>query len=143
MNKNQLLEYAMFYGASPETFDKAKQLRKNMTEAEKELWSKIRMDKLNGFQFRRQHPLNIFIADFYCARLKLVIEVDGGIHQMEKQAEYDMGRDSFMQDKGITVLRFTNEEVMTNIDNVLKQISVTANSLLTFSPNLGENKKRG
>jgi len=135
MKKNRLLEYAMFYGASPKTFDNAKRLRENMTEAEEKLWSVIRMKQLNGLQFRRQHPLNIFIADFYCSKVKLVIEVDGDVHNLKKQEERDEGRDNYMKEKGITVLRFTNDDVIKDIKNVILKIRIETNNLLKNSSN--------
>jgi imidazole glycerol-phosphate synthase subunit HisF len=69
----------MFDGASPLIFERAKDLRKNMTEAEKVLWFHLKQNS-GGFKFRRQHPLGIYIADFYCHKAKLVIELDGTIH---------------------------------------------------------------
>jgi len=134
MKKNRLLEYAMFYGASPIIFDRAKQLRKSMTPAEKKLWEIIRTKQLNGLRFRRQHPLNAFIADFYCSELKLVIEVDGGIHNQQKQVERDNGRDAFMKEQGITVIRFTNEDVFQNIEYV---------KIGEVADNLQKNKQKG
>jgi very-short-patch-repair endonuclease len=74
--KGMSVEYPMFFGAKPSLFKLAKQLRKEETEAEKILWSRINRNQMNGLQFRRQHPINIFIADFYCAKIKLVIEID-------------------------------------------------------------------
>ena len=75
---------SMFYNAKPHIFEKAKMLRKNMTEAEQKLWGKLKREKMLGLRFRPQHPIDIFIADFYCHPIKLVIEVDGGIHQIER-----------------------------------------------------------
>lgn len=68
------------WAAKPDIFSKAKELRKSMTIAEKILWKHLRNNKLNGLKFRRQHPLDIFIADFYCHPKRLIIELDGGIH---------------------------------------------------------------
>jgi very-short-patch-repair endonuclease len=101
-----------------------------MTEAEDKLWQKIRKGKIKGLQFRRQHPLNIFIADFYCSKLKLVIEVDGEIHNLEENKEYDEGRNSYMKENGITVLRFKNEEVMENPRKVIEKIQTAIDDLL-------------
>ena len=75
-----------------------------------------------GLKFRRQHPINIFIADFYCHKVKLVIELDGGIHKIEENREYDKGREAELEDLGLTVLRFTNKEVMNNIEKVVLRI---------------------
>ncbi len=82
----------MFYNAKPHIFEKAKMLRKYMTNSELILWERLKGKQLLGFRFRPQHPIDIFIADFYCHPLKLVIEVDGGIHKTADQREYDIGR---------------------------------------------------
>lgn len=76
----EIIEKEMFFGASPKIFQRATELRKNMTEAERILWSALRRKQLSGKRFRRQHPIETFIVDFYCHEARLVIEVDGGIH---------------------------------------------------------------
>ncbi|MCT4590161.1 MAG: endonuclease domain-containing protein [Carboxylicivirga sp.] len=111
----------LFYGASAEIRQRAKLLRKNVTETEKKLWNKLRNRQLSGLKFRRQHPINIFIADFYCHEKKIVIEVDGDIHKYQK--EYDEGRTAELNDLGIKVLRFTNDEVCSNIRKVCDKIN--------------------
>ncbi|MBK3518573.1 endonuclease domain-containing protein [Carboxylicivirga marina] len=110
----------LFYGASAKIRQRAKDLRKEFTGAEKILWNKLRNRQLNGLKFRRQHPIDIFIADFYCHEKKLVIEVDGKIHDFQK--EYDRGRTAELNNLGVKVLRFTNEEVQKNIQKVCKTI---------------------
>jgi very-short-patch-repair endonuclease len=112
----------IYYGANPGLFAFARQMRINPTEAEKHLWSCICEKKLNGLRFRRQHPIAYFIADFYCHSAKLVIEVDGGIHRQGEQYQYDLNRDRELRELGLTVLRFTNEEVMGEIESVLAKI---------------------
>jgi very-short-patch-repair endonuclease len=107
--KGMSFEYPMYYGAKPSLFRLAKELRKNETEAEKILWSRLNRNQILGQQFRRQHPINVFIADFFCARLKLVIEVDGSIHEITEYQIHDEGRSDLFNDLGITVIRFTNE----------------------------------
>mgnify|MGYP000848844986 FL=1 len=109
----------MFYGANPEIFVKAKELRENMTDAEKILWSRLKNKQL-GKRFKPQHPISIFIVDFYCHSKKLVVEIDGGYHKT--QLEYDNGRTYELEHFGIKVIRFTNEEVLNNIDKVLDAI---------------------
>lgn len=79
-----------------------------MTQAEEILWKHLRNKKLNGMKFRRQHPLDMFIADFYCHEKKLIIELDGGIHETPEQQEYDEGRTFLLQDKD---LRFCDLEM--------------------------------
>ena len=90
-----------------------------MTDAEKHLWSKIKMKQFKGLWFYRQKPIGVYIADFYCSKAKLVIEVDGGQHFMNEGIEYDKARDEYMASIGLKVLRFTNTEVLNNIDGVV------------------------
>jgi len=128
---------SMFYNAKPHIFEKAKMLRKNMTKAEEILWNQLRRKKLLGLRFRPQHPIDIFIADFYCHTVKLVIEVDGGIHKSSEQKEYDLGREGELENWGIRVIRFTNGEIENNIKQVLKrteQICEERLSELSSSP---------
>jgi very-short-patch-repair endonuclease len=80
--KGLSVEYPMYFGAKPDIFKKAKDFRKLETVAEKLLWSRLNKNQLLGLQFRRQHPINRFIADFYCPKIKLIIEVDGKIHEL-------------------------------------------------------------
>ena len=91
-----------------------------MTEAEEMLWKHLRNNKLNGLKFRRQHPLDIYIADFYCHQKKLIIEIDGGVHDIPEQEEYDNGRTFELEEKGFKVLRFRNEDVLNDISSVLE-----------------------
>jgi very-short-patch-repair endonuclease len=93
-----------------------------MTKAEAILWEHLRNSKLKGLKFRRQHPLDIFIADFYCHQKKLIIELDGGIHNIQEQKEYDEGRTFELEEKGFKILRFKNEEVINDIGSVLERI---------------------
>jgi very-short-patch-repair endonuclease len=122
---------SMFYNAKPHIFEKAKMLRKNMTHAEQELWQCLKGKQLLGLRFRPQHPIDIFIADFYCHPLQLVIEVDGGIHKSKDQLEYDIGREAELNYWGIVVHRFTNEEIENEIDRVIKEIKQLCHKLLS------------
>ncbi|MFC1678478.1 endonuclease domain-containing protein [Patescibacteria group bacterium] len=103
----------------------ARKLRQNMTEAEKVLWLKLRRHNL-GVQFRRQMPFVFgnykYIADFCCSEYKLIIEVDGGIHNDPEISQLDNFRDDVFIDSGYKVLRFKNNEVIYNIDKVIKKI---------------------
>ena len=110
----------MFYGSFPITFANARRLRKEMTDAEKILWACLSKNQLNGVRFRKQHPVGGYIADFYCHEFKLVIEVDGKIH--DKQKDYDEMRDRELGALGLKVIRFTNAEVVANIEGVLGKI---------------------
>ncbi len=116
------IEKSMFYGASPNTFEKAAELRKNMTDTEKVLWLELKNRKVFKTKFRRQHPIDIFVVDFYCHEYKLVIEVDGKIHLKKDIQEYDKGRQAELENLGITVLRFTNEQINTDIEAVKRKI---------------------
>jgi very-short-patch-repair endonuclease len=100
----------------------ARDLRKNMTDAERLLWSKIRMKQLKGFFFSRQKPLGGYIVDFYCYQANLVIEVDGSQHFTNSGKEYDKIRDDILKNLELQVLRFTNTDVLTNIEGVVEVI---------------------
>ncbi|MDN3204714.1 endonuclease domain-containing protein [Algoriphagus sediminis] len=113
----------LFYGASPLIHKRARELRRKLTPAERVLWNLLRKKALEGFKFRRQHPIRNFIADFYCHSNKLVIELDGSIHDEVSQSEYDKGRTEELKELGITVIRFRNEEVFETTEDVLKRIS--------------------
>ena len=115
-------ETILFYTAKPGIFEKAKGLRAEMTEAEMKLWLKIRKNQLFGFKFRRQHPIFLFIVDFYCHKAKLVIEIDGKVHEDPEQKEYDEQRTYELEHLGLKVIWFSNEDVLKNIDYVIRQI---------------------
>lgn len=118
----------IFFGAGPSGFQYAKKLRQNSTIAENKLWEQLRNRKLNGIKFRRQHPIQNYIADFFCCETKLVIEIDGGYHLIPESMEYDSIRTKDLNDLGIKVLRFTNEQVIENINFVLESIVIILNS---------------
>lgn len=124
MKVNRVIEAEFFFGASPEIFRRASELRKNMTKAEIILWQHLRMKRVNGLTFRRQHPISNFIADFYCHKIRLVIEVDGEIHNNVEIIERDKGRDYFMNKLGLNVIRFTNSEIINNPDEVIDKIKL-------------------
>ena len=96
-------------------------LRRDMTKAEKILWERIRDRRFMGHKFRRQHPLvKRFIVDFYCAKEKLVIELDGAVHSGREKM--DREREAYIEAHGIKIIRFKNDEVEKDIDYVLKRI---------------------
>jgi very-short-patch-repair endonuclease len=132
--RSRVIERNMFYGASPNIFEKASALRKNMTPAEKILWNELRNRKIFKVKFRRQHPIDIFIVDFYCHEYKLAIELDGEIHLQKKVMEHDDGRSHDLEKLGIIILRFTNNQIYNNISNVkndiLKAISLSGQTPL-------------
>jgi very-short-patch-repair endonuclease len=115
-------EYMLHLGAKEEVFRTAHSLRHQMTAAEKVLWSELKSRKLNGWKFRRQHPINRYIADFYCHEKKLVIEVDGGIHEHTSSIEHDENRSAELDRLGIRVIRFTNEQILKNRNTVIDKI---------------------
>lgn len=120
---------------SPEKMELAKQLRRSMTPAERELWQELRANRMRGLQFRRQQVIAGYIADFYCDAVGMIIEVDGLIH--EAQQDWDVERQQAIEQLGITVLRFTNDEVLGNLADVLERISTAIDMLnpsLSLSP---------
>ncbi|WP_414619905.1 endonuclease domain-containing protein [Calothrix sp. CCY 0018] len=120
MNKS----FPRIRGTTPEIEEAAIELRREFTPTEKQLWQALRARKIGGFKFRRQHPLGRFILDFYCAKCKLVIEVDGEIHH--NRQDYDTERTKYLQSYGYTILRFQNHEVIQNLEQVLQQVLQTA-----------------
>ncbi len=100
----------------------SRQLRENMTDAERYLWAKIRMKQLKGYQFYRQKPIGDYIVDFFCPRAKMVIEVDGSQHFSDEITEDDRIRDEYMSSLGLRVLRFTNTDVLTHTEGVIERI---------------------
>ncbi len=103
-----------------EKAQRAKELRKNMTPAEHALWQKLRANRLDDWHFRRQQIIDGFIVDFYCHQAALVIEVDGPIH--ENQQDADAERETILKARGLTILRFTNRQVMNDMTAVLSRI---------------------
>jgi len=118
--KMEETEKAMYFGAKPEIFKRAKSLRNEMTSTEKLLWERLKGKQVYEKRFRRQHPIDIFIADFYCHEARLVVELDGEIHSQQK--EYDDGRSAEMERYYIKIIRFTNSEVENNLEDVVRRI---------------------
>lgn len=112
----------MWKGAPPESFSKAQFLRTVMTNAENLLWEKLKNNQFHGLKFRRQHPVHLFIADFYCHKYRLIIEIDGGYHESEIQRKKDEERTQLLMDNDLTVIRFSNEEVENNMTEVLTRL---------------------
>jgi len=100
----------------------ARELRKNMTDAERRLWSKIRRKQLKEIQFYRQKIIGDYIVDFYCPAAKLIVEIDGGQHYMEEHREKDEARDKYLKGLHFRVLRFSNRDVLKNIEGVIGEI---------------------
>ena len=100
----------------------AREQRRKPTPAEKKLWEALRGRQLGGLKFRRQHPDDRFLLDMFCVEHQLEVEVDGGVHSDPVQAARDAARSEFLKAHGIRVLRFSNEEVLHNLPDVLKRI---------------------
>jgi very-short-patch-repair endonuclease len=132
--KGVSVEYPMYFGATPNIFKKAKELRKTQTEAERVVWSRLNKNQIHGLQFRRQHPINIFVADFYCPKVKLVIEIDGSIHNISEYHDHDIARSEILNDFGITIIRFSNEQILNNIDITIMEIEGEVKKLLDLVP---------
>lgn len=118
--------------------DFAKQNRKNATEAEDKLWQEVRNRKIDGFKFRRQHPIAGFIPDFVCLEKKLVVEIDGGYHSSDEQTKYDKARTEWLREHTYSLIRVTNDEVLQQMPSVLKKISKALAAIKEESIKLSE-----
>jgi very-short-patch-repair endonuclease len=107
-------------------------LRRLLTPAERRLWSRLRNNQLEGMHIRRQHAIEQFIADFYCAPARLVIEIDGDVHA--DRVAYDARRTDWFIANGYRVIRFTNEDVLKRLESVLEEISAACRQTLTARP---------
>lgn len=127
----------MFYDATPVVFENARDLRHKMTEAERILWGMVSKKQIMNYRFRRQHPIGKFIADFYCHQAKLVIEVDGEIHDHPDHLKYDAERTRELESLGIRVLRFTNRQIFSQLEETIQIIKDHLNKQGT-SPSGGQ-----
>lgn len=105
-----------------DTIELSRQFRRESTKAEKLLWEQLRRRNFAGYKFRRQHPVEGYILDFYCAEARLAIEVDGNIHKNREQVEYDCQRTIELAELGIEVIRFWNEDVEKDMERVKAKI---------------------
>ena len=105
---------------SNEMYERAKSLRREMTPAEKVLWKELKTNKLGGLHFRRQQIIDGLIVDFYCHQFALIVEVDGGIHELQK--ETDAEREAHLIERGFRIIRFTNQELFKDLPTVLKKL---------------------
>jgi very-short-patch-repair endonuclease len=112
--------YMLLYNRNLKEY--SRRLRKNMTDAEKLLWSKIKDKQMKGYQFYRQKPIGNFIVDFYCPKANLVIELDGGQHYCNEGKAKDNIRDEHIESLGLRVLRFSDREVFKNLKGILEKI---------------------
>jgi very-short-patch-repair endonuclease len=111
---------AMSQAQESKMFLRARILRRNLTIAEKILWRRLRAHRLSGAGFRRQHPIGPYVVDFCAPRKKIIVELDGEPHSSQK--EYDAARSDYLAEQGYTVIRFWNNEVMTDIEGVIRKI---------------------
>jgi very-short-patch-repair endonuclease len=123
----------MGYYGNRELVNKARQLRSNMTRAEIILWSRLRSRKIDGYKFRRQEPIFDYVVDFYCNELKLIIEVEGEVHDLPENFEYDLKRKEILLLNGYNLIRVSNYEIETKIDSVIEKIRSIINSNLSSS----------
>ena len=134
-HKSAFKNDGMFNNASHLIFELAKDLRRNMTDAESLLWNHLKAG-VKGLKFRRQHPIGIYIADFYCHKLRLIIEIDGSIHNVKEVKDNDLKRENDLKEWGNTIIRFTNERVFKSIDSVLDEINTIVENLINNSKEL-------
>jgi imidazole glycerol-phosphate synthase subunit HisF len=114
-------ERRMYFEAPALIHKHAKRLRKNQTQAEEILWEQLKKSPW-GYKFRRQHPISTFVADFYCHRAKLIIEVDGKVHEEESTKRNDKEREWNLELMGLIILRFKNEDVFKKLSFVMESI---------------------
>ena len=118
------MKRGMFYKADPLIFENARELRNKLTPAEQTFWLRLK-EQFPEYKFRRQHPISIYIADFYCHKLKLVIEIDGSIHNSKEAKLEDDKRQKDLENLGLTVIRFTNEQIRSGAEKIIEIISST------------------
>ena len=118
---------SLFYGAGVIILQRTKKFRNRLTDAKIILWDYLHT-RPNGYRFRRQHPIRNYSVDFYCHRLRLVIEVDGSIHNREDIRKSDRERENILASEGITVIRFTNDEIMNDRENAIQKINTLLNA---------------
>jgi len=119
----------------PELRELARQLRNSSTKAEIKLWVQLKGKQMLGYDFHRQKPLLNYIADFYCCELNLVIEIDGYSHEFEETQIRDENKEVELKKWGIHVLRFLDEDVHADLENVLRGIELYINDFVTHTPN--------
>jgi len=117
------MERKMFYDATPNSFEKARCLRSNTTKHEQMPWEYLRKNRILGVRIKRQHPIGTYIADFYCHAAKLVIELDGVSHNSADQKLYDKERTFNLKLDGLKVIRFSNEQIVKDLNNVIAEIT--------------------
>jgi very-short-patch-repair endonuclease len=112
-----------FIHNNPILKNRRRELRKNQTDAEKLLWRYLRNKQFYGLKFFRQYSVGKYILDFYCPKLRLAVEIDGGQHTFKEKKEYDKARSEYLKEYRIEVMRFWNNDVMKDIEGVLNKIA--------------------
>jgi very-short-patch-repair endonuclease len=112
--------------------EKRRELRKNQTLAEKAIWNQLRNRQFLGLKFRRQYSIGEYIVDFYCSEYKIALEVDGSIHKLKGQKEYDKYRQYKMESYGIRFIRITNKEYFSNPNKAFNKIEVAVKGLINL-----------
>ncbi|HPB24547.1 MAG TPA: endonuclease domain-containing protein [Bacteroidales bacterium] len=120
----------MHYGSNHFAFEKAREFRDKMTDAEKILWEALRNNQFLGLKFRRQHPINRFVVDFYCHKYKLVIELDGNIHDLAEVKNNDEKREVELKKLGLNILRLKNYEITESLKASLEKIKETIEHII-------------
>ena len=116
-----------FLKNNPALKNRRRELRRNQTDAEKAFWAQVRNKQFFGLKFSRQYSVGPYILDFYCPKKKLAVELDGGQHNLPDGREYDAERTAYLNAHGIEVLRFWNNEVLTNIEGVVEHLARKVN----------------
>lgn len=126
---NQFDKPAPYTVSSQMSYENAKQMRKNPTEAESIMWQQLQNRNIGNYKFRRQHPIENYIVDFVCLEKRLIVEIDEGYHNQPEQKTLDEARDARLKELGFETVRIKNEEVIADLDNVLSRIKNTADNL--------------
>jgi very-short-patch-repair endonuclease len=121
-----------FLRNDPTLEQRRRELRRNQTDAERALWAKVRNKQFFGIKFFRQYSIGPFIVDFYCPKVKLAVELDGGQHSQSDNRESDAARSKYLKTQGIDVMRFWDNEVLLDIESVLSKLALKVTPL--YSP---------
>ncbi|MBL7740188.1 MAG: endonuclease domain-containing protein [Chitinophagaceae bacterium] len=139
-SKSPYKKGGMFEGATHLIFEKAKVLRRNMTPSEQTLWMYLK-EGINKLKFRRQHPIGLYIADFYCHKVKLIIEIDGSIHEEPEVKQKDELRQKELKSWGYYIMRFSNLEVLQHIEKVMISIQEKISDLIKLQTQNASSKQ--